>query len=74
MFKKINLFYQIHKFYGIYGSEVGGNFIKRLSDMTADNVHDVLFDLNEIREVSDPNPWLDRLQNQIFKFCSAKGV
>lgn len=71
---KILLYIKIRKFYKAFGSEVGSSFITKLSDMTADNVYDVLFDLNEIREVSDPNPWLDKFQNQIFKFCSTKGV
>ena len=71
---KILLYIKIRKFYKAFGSEIGTNFITKLSDMTADNVYDVLFDLNEIREVSDQNPWLDKLQNKIFKFCIAKGV
>lgn len=76
MLKKIQLFYQIRKFYNIFGDEVGNNFITKLSDMTTDNVHDVLFDLNEIRDtyedgycIDDMGEWLDKLQNQIFHFC-----
>ena len=76
MFKKINLFYQIRKFYSIYGSEVGRNFIKHLSDMTADNVHDVLFDLNEVLEAYEYGGyeedemyiWLGKLRKQILTF------
>ena len=76
MFKKINLFCQIRKFYSIYGSEVGGNFIKHLSDMTADNVHDVLFDLNEVLdtyeyrcyEEDEMYIWLGKLRKQIITF------
>lgn len=76
MFKKINLFYQIRKFYSIYGSEVGRNFIKHLSDMTADNVHDVLFDLNEVLdayeygcyEEDEMYIWLGKLRKQILTF------
>ena len=66
----IILFLQIKRFYKIFGSEVGTNFITKLSDMTTDNVYDVLFDINEIREISD-DPWLNKLQNKIFKFCRA---
>lgn len=68
MFTKIRLYYNIRKFYNLFGSEVGSSFITKLSDMTTDNVYDVLFDINEIREVSD-DPWLDKLQNQLFHFC-----
>jgi hypothetical protein len=69
MLTKIRLFMQIRKFYKIFGSEVGASFITKLSDMTTDNVYDVLFDINEIREVSDDDAWLDQLQNQLFHFC-----
>ena len=76
MLKKIYLFHKIRKFYSIYGSEVGANFIKHLSDMTADNVHDVLFDLNEVLdayeygcyEEDEMYIWLDRLKKQIITF------
>ena len=68
MFTKIRLYLQIRKFYNLFGSEVGESFINKLSDMTTDNVYDVLFDINEIREVSD-DTWLDQLQNQLFHFC-----
>ena len=76
MFKKINLFHQICKFYSIYGSEVGRNFIKHLSDMTADNIHDVLFDLNEVLdayeygcyEEDEMYIWLGKLRKQILTF------
>lgn len=69
MFTKIRLFIQIRKFYNTFGSEVGSSFITKLSDMTTDNVYDVLFDINEIREVSDDDAWLDKLQNQLMHFC-----
>lgn len=69
MLTKIRLFHQIQKFYQIFGEEIGTSFITKLSDMTTDNVHDVLFDISEIREVSDEDPWLDNLQNQVIKFC-----
>lgn len=70
MFTKIRLYLQIRKFYKLFGSEVGESFITKLSDMTTDNVYDVLFDINEIREVSDNDAWLDQLQNKLMHFCS----
>lgn len=69
MLTKIRLFMQIRKFYKLFGSEVGTSFINKLSDVTTDNVYDVLFDINEIREVCE-DVWLDQLQNQILHFCS----
>lgn len=69
MLTKIHLFVQIRKFYKLFGAEVGSSFINKLSDVTTDNVYDVLFDINEIREVCE-DPWLDQLQNQIMHFCS----
>ena len=69
MLTKIHLFMQIRKFYKLFGSEVGASFINKLSDVTTDNVYDVLFDINEIREVCE-DPWIDQLQNQILHFCS----
>lgn len=71
---KILLYIKIRKFYQIFGSVVGEIFINKLSDMSVANVYDVLFDLNKIREVSDTDPCLDKLQNQILKFCGVKGV
>lgn len=68
MLTKIHLFVQIRKFYKLFGEEVGASFINKLSDMTTDNVYDVLFDINEIREVCEDD-WLDQLQNQILHFC-----
>lgn len=70
MLNKIHLYTQIRKFYKTFGSEVGTSFINKLSDMTTDNVYDVLFDINEIREICDYDPWLDQLQNQLFHFCN----
>ena len=67
MLTKIRLFIQIRKFYKLFGSEVGESFITKLSDMTTDNVYDVLFDINEIREVSDNDPWLDQLHPHRFQ-------
>lgn len=69
MLTKIRLFVQIRKFYKLFGAEVGSSFINKLSDVTTDNVYDVLFDINEIRGVCE-DAWLDKLQNQILHFCS----
>lgn len=71
MLTKIRLFYQIRKFYQIFGSVVGGNFINKLSDMTAENVHDVLFDINEVADDydNDMTAWLCKLQHQILDYC-----
>lgn len=70
MLTKIILFYQIRKFYKIFGEVVGSNFITKLSDMTADNVYSVLFDLNEV--LDDYNDqmtaWLNKLQCQIINY------
>lgn len=74
MFKKIRLFYQIRKFYKIFGTVVGQNFITKLSDMTVDNVHDVFFDLNEVIDDYDDEmtDWLCKFRNQILDYCDAK--
>ena len=48
MLTKIILFFQIRKFYNIFGEEVGDNFIATLSDMTDGNVMSVVFDINEV--------------------------
>lgn len=71
MLTKIRLFYQIRKFYKIFGSVVGGNFINKLSDMTAENVHDVLFDINEVSDDynDEMTAWLCKLQHQILDYC-----
>ncbi len=71
MLTKIKLFYQIRKFYNIFGDEVGHNFITKLSDVTTDNLYDVLFDINEAlseyRGYEDLPlyVWLNKLQKQI---------
>ena len=70
MLTKINLFYQIRKFYKIFGEEVGDNFITKLSDITSNNLNDVLFDINEVY-YEDANPmtaWLDKLRAQIYNY------
>lgn len=50
----LKLYFQIRKFYKIFGSELGINPISKLSEMTADNLRDVQYDINEALEaVSD---------------------
>lgn len=70
MLTKIRLFFQIRKFYKIFGFAVGESFITKLSDMTADNVYDVLFDLNEVLDDYDDEmtDWLNKLQCQIINY------
>ena len=76
MLTKIILFYQIRKFYQIFGSVVGENFITKLSDMTAENVHDVLFDINEVADDYDDEmtEWLNKLQHQIYNYCEPSKI
>lgn len=78
MLTKIKLFYQIKKFYKIYGED---NFINSLSDMTSDNLYDVLFDINEALEANstcfcseayDLDIWLNNLYDNIESFRNAK--
>ena len=61
---KILLYFKIRRFYNIFGEVVGDNFITKLSDMTAENVHDVLFDINEVNDGH-----LNKLRAQIINFC-----
>lgn len=81
MLKKIHLFHQIRKFYKIYGSELGSNFITKLSDITTDNLFDVLFDINEVLETNSQcfyeeayelDAWLNKLKAQINNYREAK--
>ena len=74
MLKKIQLFPKIRKFYKIFGSEIGSNFIIKLSDITKDNLSDVLFDINEIlkanstcfcEEAYELDIWLNKLNAKI---------
>ena len=70
MLTKIILFCQIRKFYKIFGDEVGDNFIAKMSDITNDNLNDVLFDINEVY-YEDANPmtaWLDKLRAKIYNY------
>lgn len=78
MLTKIKLFFKIRKFYKIYGDE---NFITSISDVTADNLHDVLFDINEAlqanaycfyEEAYEMDAWFKKLQDQINDYCDRK--
>lgn len=71
MFKKIRTFFRIRKLYKMLDET---NFITKLSDMTADNLNDVLFDINEAlkansytfcSEAYDLDIWLSNLYHDI---------
>lgn len=77
MLTKIKLFHQIKKFYKIYGNKLNSDFVHKLSDITTDNLFDVLFDINEILKVNsysfydeayELDAWLNKLQAQIINF------
>lgn len=74
--KKILLYFKIRKFYKIFGEYIGSNFITKLSDMTYDNLYDVLFDINEVigDEADEMHIWLDRLANDVVCFRNKKEV
>ena len=77
MLTKIKLYYQIREFYNIFGKYLGSNFINNLSDITKDNLYDVLFDLNEVLEgyegCTDPmTTWLNNLYTTILNYCDRK--
>ena len=81
MLTKINLFFQIRKFYKTFGTEVGANFITKLSDITSDNLYDVLFDINEVLETNatcfcedayETDIWLKNLEAKINNFRNPK--
>lgn len=80
MYTKIRLFFQIRKFYTMFGSIVGENFITRLSDMTADNVHDVLFDIHEVLDdfyyddTYGTSTWLINLERRILNYCEKSSI
>ena len=78
---KILLFFKIRGFYKLFAAEVGKNFITKLSDMTADNVHDVLFDISEVRDGYEleydeygMTAYLNKLYAQISDFCDKGGT
>lgn len=79
--QKIILFFQIKKFYKLFGDEVGNSFINKFSDMTADNVHDVIFDVDQIcgdyeleYDEYDMTSWLYALRRKVINFCYKRGV
>lgn len=81
MLNKIILFFQIRKFYKLFGSEVGNSFINKVSDMTADNVHDVIFDVDQIccyyeleYDEYKMTAWLYSLRRKVINFCCKRGV
>ena len=68
------LYHQIRKFYKACELD---NFITKLSDMTNDNLYDVLFDINEVLDAQadcfyadayEYDIWLNRLKTQIINF------
>ena len=69
MFKKIALFFSIKRFYKIFGEYIGSNFITKLSDMTYDNLNDVVYDLNEALDGYDDEMcrWLNKLLDEVAK-------
>lgn len=73
--KNLLLYIRIRKFYKIYGDILGSDFINKLSDMTYDNLYDVLFDLNEILEGYDDHTehWLYKLYARIEReLCKSR--
>lgn len=67
--RKLILFIQIQQFYKIFGEIVGANFITKLSDLTANNVYDVLFDIQEVLDsYGYDDVWLTKLFNKVAKF------
>ena len=77
MLNKIKLFYQIRKFYKIYGEEVGPRFIDKLSEVTPNNLYDVQFDINDVlaaykycfyEEAYEADAWLNKLNRDIQNF------
>ena len=69
---KLLLFRRIKKFYNIFGSEIGTSHITKLSEMTIDNVRDVIFDLNEVLadyEADKNTAWLYKLRFKVINFC-----
>ena len=75
MLTKLILFCQIKRFYNIFGDVIGERFIANLSEMTNDNLYDVLFDLNEALEMYDEVAdsmctWLEKLYCKIERRCA----
>ena len=80
MLNKIHLFHKIQKFYKIFGMT---NFIHRPSDMTSDNLFDVMYDINEVldeskyifnEETYEQDVWLNKLLGDIetMRECMTK--
>lgn len=78
MYNKIKLFINIRRFYEIFGEELGANPCAKWSDMTNDNLHDVLYDLNEALvgyESYEHLPmyaWLTKLDHEIRTYRETK--
>jgi hypothetical protein len=69
MLNKLILFIQIKQFYKVFGEIVGSNFITELSDITHDNLYDVMFDINEVLDTYGyDDVWLTKLFNRVAKF------
>lgn len=77
MMNKVLLYLRVRKFYKTFGEILGSNFITKLSDITYDNLHDVLFDINEIRAEYEleydeygMTTYLNRLYAQVVSFLT----
>lgn len=75
MLNKLVLFLKIRKFYKTFGEVLGSNFITKLSDITDDNLYDVMFDINEVRsgyeleyDEDEMTTYLNELYAQVVKF------
>ena len=78
MLNKLCLLIRIKKFYKTFGSEIGTDHITKWSDMTIDNVRDVLFDINEVRDgyeleydEYEMTAYLNKLYNRVYNYCEA---
>lgn len=73
---KILLYIKIRKFYKDFRYYVGKPFITKLSDMTSNNLYDVLFDIDEVRngyeleyDEDEMMVYLNKLYAQITKLA-----
>ncbi len=77
---KILLYIKIRKFYKIFGEILNSNFITKLSDMTYDNLNDVVYDINEILcgydndETDEMYIWLDKLCDEVAWFRNREPI
>lgn len=80
MFKKIRLFHEVREFYKTFNPDEKP-FITKVSDITNDNLYDVLFDIEEVldasfygyyEETEEINTWLTALKEQIYDFREPK--